>query len=83
MKKKLTDNERLRTLNKDFEDLTEEEIDLLRRNSDMGDPNAWKVPIICDRCANQIRPWVCYFYESDEMRDIIYERKCKYFIQRK
>lgn len=80
-KKELTEYERLRTLwHKNLEDMTEEEIDLIRRNSDMGDPDAWNCTnYICNHCGNYGGSWLCDYCTPDEMVEAKATGKCQYF----
>lgn len=83
-KKELEEDKRIDALwDKPIEDLTEDELELLRQHSDMGDPHAWNChDYICDRCGNCGGTWLCDYCAPEDMYHAKATGKCKYFEKR-
>lgn len=66
----------------DWRKLTKEDLDRIRRNSDMGDPNVWKARTVCTDCANKIGGG-CDILDWDEQLGAQGKGKCEFFEKKK
>lgn len=60
--------------------LTLQQLENIRKNSDMGDPNFCNAKYICDDCINQISKNECDVCDWPEKQDAEATGKCKWFL---